>query len=149
MDRRTRRKTRQILTILSLVWLAGVGWVAFGRIPPDEVLTPNSPEVHERMRDECAGNFQERYDCKESIIVQTSQSTFANLSLRLAFVVLGPLAAAAGFAAFCRPDPEAPRPTEEVDMSWKTAAQRHIARNPFPPHHHDDHTAGNINGMRA
>jgi hypothetical protein len=119
MDRRTRATAKRLLVGISLIWLALGSWLAFFALPPDEVQTINSPEVKDRMRDECSGTFQERYRCKEAIILQIGQDSFANMTLRLVLVVSVPLLAAVAYHTLCRPDPIHRLPSMDDSLAWK------------------------------
>jgi len=151
MDRRTRATAKRLLVGISLIWLALGTWLAFFALPPDEVQTINSPEVKDRMRDECSGSFQERYRCKEAIILEIGQDSFANMTLRLVLVVSVPLLAAVAYHTLCRPDPVTrlpipdtvawrspppfiPRPSERPERPERTFA----AAEPPPPPPDDD-----------
>ncbi len=148
MDRRTRAQTKRLLIATGSAWTVLIGALMFLVLPTGDVQTMNSPQVQDRLRDECAGSFQQRYQCKESIIVAVGRDTFANLALRLALVVAGPLAGAVFYHTRCRPDPIHRLPLAEdeagetlpvphsavADDEWKRRAQRHIAqaRPPAP-----------------
>ena len=141
MERHRRARIKHRLIVASIVWMAVAGVVLFLILPPGPVQTMNSPEVQDRMRDECAGSFEQRYQCKENIIVQAGRETFANLALRLGLVLAAPLLAAGFFHTRCRPDPihhlplpgdddatpASPPPASDADDDWKRRAQRHIA----------------------
>ncbi len=86
----TRREIRKFLGIISVGWLVGVSWIQFAYLPDSEIQSMESPEVQDRLALECNGPYTDRYACKEQIILETSQDTFANLSLRLAVVVVVP-----------------------------------------------------------
>lgn len=130
MDRRTRAKAKRFLVGISLVWLALGTWFAFFKLPPDEVQTINSQDVKDRMRDECSGSFQQRYACKESIILQVGQDAFANMALRLVLVVSVPLLAAVTYSTLCRPDP-VHRLADVEEVAWKPPP--HLAPRPPRP----------------
>lgn len=118
MDRQKRATAKRFLTAISLVWLVLGSWLAFFALPPDEVQTINSPQVQDRLRDECSGSFQQRYRCKESIILSVGQDAFANMALRLVLVVSIPLLAAVVYHTLCRPDP-VHRLSDVDDLAWK------------------------------
>jgi hypothetical protein len=132
MDRRTRGYARIALIAFSSVWVFAFGWLLFGLLPAEEIQTHSSPVVRERLQDECRGTFQQRYECKEAIVLEVSQTTFANLSLRLLVVCLGPILSTIGFIVFCKPDAHRQAPVIHDDMAWKHAAERHVAA-PSPP----------------
>lgn len=131
MDRVRRAKAKRVLLAVSMSWLLVGTWLAFFSLPADEVQTINSPEVQDRMRDECVGSFKDRYQCKEAIIVEVGQDAFANMALRLVLVVSVPLLAAVGYATVCRPDPVTRLPLPEEEEAWKPA---HHSRPAPPPH---------------
>jgi len=70
--------------------MAWAVWSQFLSIPTGEVENHSSLSVKERMSD-CAGTFQQRYDCKNSIVIETDRSTFINMVGRIIIVVLPPL----------------------------------------------------------
>jgi len=163
MDKSTAQTVKKVLIGISLVWIAGMGWLQFGTLTSDEVLTPHSAAVRDRMDTECTGTFGQRYDCKESIVISTVRHSLTNMVMRLGIVAAIPALLALGFQNLTRPGgrlspggfvPKPPRPAQrtyssrpaasaraaiptaeaesepaaEDDMSWKKAAQRHIAR---------------------
>ncbi|CCG41638.1 hypothetical protein [Magnetospirillum molischianum] len=72
------------------VWICWAVWTQFLTMPNGEVENHSSLSVKERMSD-CAGNFQQRYDCKNSIVIETDRMTFLNMVGRIVIVVLPPL----------------------------------------------------------
>jgi len=97
MDKDTARVVRKVLIAVSLVWIAGMGWLQFGTLDPDTVLTPHSAVVRDRMDNECTGSFQRRYDCKETIAIQTVRQSMTDMVMRLGIVVAVPALLALGF----------------------------------------------------
>lgn len=77
-------------------WMGVVGWAQFRDVPERELLTHSSRQVQERLTS-CDGTFKQRYDCKSTIVLQTERQTIWHGVVRLAMVVLPPLAAAAAF----------------------------------------------------
>lgn len=88
-----RARPKWWIAVLGLSWLIVAGLVEFVHIPEDEILTINSPMVQQRLRDECSGTFEQRYDCKEAIIVEIGRQTFLHMTIRTAIVLIGPVAA--------------------------------------------------------
>ncbi len=131
MDRQKRATVKRFLIGVSGVWLVLGSWVAFFALPADEVQTINSPEVKDRMRDECTGTFQQRYRCKDSIILEVGQDAFANMTLRLVLVVSVPLLAAIAYHTVCRRDP-VHRLSDIEDVAWKPSPLPPLLR-PRPP----------------
>ncbi|TAN56768.1 MAG: hypothetical protein EPN26_03355 [Rhodospirillales bacterium] len=83
------RTTLKILALaVSLVWIVWAGWQQFAALPEDAVQHHGSEVVKDRMKD-CEGSFQQRYQCKEAIVIQSGRDTFNNMVLRLA-IVFGP-----------------------------------------------------------
>jgi len=70
--------------------MAWAVWSQFLSIPTGEVENHSSLSVRERMND-CSGNFQQRYDCKNTIVIETDRMTFLNMIGRIVIVVLPPL----------------------------------------------------------
>jgi hypothetical protein len=140
-----RAEPKRWIVALALAWLAGAGIAAFATIPEDEILTINSPSVQQRLRDECGGTFQQRYDCKESIITEIGRQTFLNLAIRSGIVALGPLAALIVFVIFFRkkrgfPAALSPKLTagdgdlseSDSSLAWKREAQSNIVHYLHP-----------------
>jgi hypothetical protein len=143
-----RLRIKRILIAFGIVWMVAVTWLLFVTLPRQATLTMESPQIRHEMAQECSGTFKQRYECKQAIILQTSQRTFGDLALSLALVVLGPILAVAYYARFCRPDPPTRRPAAANlppdDMSWKKTADSRIhrpqsgdggdePRDPYPP----------------
>ena len=131
MDRQTRATAKRFLVGVSLIWVVLGAWIAFFALPPDEVQTINSPEVKDRLRDECSGSFQQRYRCKESIILEVGQDAFANMTLRLILVVSVPLLAAVAYTTLCRPDPVHRLSDIEDTTGWKPPPPPPVTRPPL------------------
>ena len=109
MDKIDRHKIKKVLMIISLVWLTIGTWVLFINIPADEIQTMHSQGVKDRMRDECTGSFHDRYQCKEDIVLEVTQDTFANMALRTMMLVSLPLLLTIGYNTILRSNPIAPR----------------------------------------
>jgi H+/Cl- antiporter ClcA len=162
MDRQRRHRLKQALLALSVVWLTIGTWVLFVTIPADEVQTMHSSAVKDRMRDECTGNFRDRYQCKENIVLEVSQDAFANLALRTVLLISVPLLLAIGYNTLWRvaPEPHRPHfaavvhethPAKHADHhppvshaspappaappvdDWKSRAKQHISQSTAPP----------------
>ena len=121
-----------------------MGWTELVRVPPEDVQTINSPEVQDRMRDECLGQFQNRYDCKESIILATSRETFASLTWRFGLVTLVPVLAAMGYGALSRKERTPHDLVGPDDLAWKHLAEDHIVHPAGHGHAtaHSHHSSG-------
>jgi hypothetical protein len=123
MHPRTHRIAKWTLTAICLAWMGWTGVDQFGDVPERDLLTHSSPEVRDRLRD-CEGSFKQRYECKETIVIQTHRDTFYRLSERLAIVTVPPLLAGLAFL-FLIPKPQLvtrEEPEEDPD-AWKRAAQ--------------------------
>lgn len=123
----TRRTAKMILAVLSLLWLAGSGWLQFSSLAETETKTFASTEVKERMK-ECDGSFQQRYECKEAIVIETHRTTFWNLTGRVAVVGLPPILAWIAFGLLFPKRlviPHRQTVAEDPD-AWKKRAQEHV-----------------------
>jgi len=135
MTKSGRRRAKLLLTAACFGWAAISGYILFTDLPDDAVLHHKSEAVKEKMR-ECEGSFQQRFDCKEAIVLETGRKTFWNMSERLLFVTVPAVAAGLAGAAVIRriPEDRPPRPADDLD--WKSRAQQHIAHPEM-----DDHTS--------
>ncbi|HSV28517.1 MAG TPA: hypothetical protein VLL76_03135 [Candidatus Omnitrophota bacterium] len=134
MTRAGRRRAKLLLSTACLAWMAAAGWFLFTDLPYDAVQHHKSDAVKEKMR-ECEGSFQQRYDCKEAIVIETGRKTFWNMTERMlmVFVPAMLLGAVGGWVIRRIPDdrPAAPPP----DPDWKSRAQQHIAHPVMDDHH--------------
>ena len=109
MDQGTAKIVKTLFTALGVVWMAGMGWMQFGTLTENDVLTPHSQAVRDRMDNECAGSFQLRYDCKETIVISTVRNSLLNMTMRIGIVVSVPVLLALGFQSLNRPN-RTPKP---------------------------------------
>jgi len=112
-----RAALRGGVALLSALWIAYTIHQEFFDVDPDQ-FGFKSPEVEAEMKT-CVGTFQERYLCKEAIIIAKQHESFLDW-LQSALLILGPpLAASALLARFEPP----PRPPD--DLPWQ-------GRRPIP-----------------
>lgn len=131
MTKRDRSRLKQIFTITSLIWMATTAWLMFGHLDKDDMGNLNSSALRDRMA-ECQGNFRERYDCKEALIVKSGRQSFNDLFLRFLLVIVPPLAANIWLGIYLRRHPvpldvDFPEGHHHApsDPDWKTKAQHH------------------------
>ena len=131
MDKSTARVVKKVLIAVALVWIGAMGWMQFGNLSSEEVLTPHSAAVRDRMDTECNGTFGQRYDCKESIVISTVRHSLANMAMRLGIVAVVPVLLTLAFQHLTRPGGRlspggfVPKPTR--------AAQRTFSSRPNAP----------------
>ena len=70
-----------------VVWVSVMFYVEFLTIDPNDYGFL-APDVAEQM-DNCAGTFQQRYDCKEALIIRKGQRSFVIWMGKVA-LILGP-----------------------------------------------------------
>lgn len=93
-----RQVAKWIAMTASTVWVCAMIYQMFLTIDPDDYGFL-APDVQQQM-DNCGGTFQQRYDCKEAIIIAKGHRSFMIWMGKVA-LILGPpmaLAAAASFA---------------------------------------------------
>lgn len=83
----TRMVLRGIAIAASVVWIAVTFYQEFLDVDPDQYGF-RSADVETRMKS-CGGSFQQRYDCKETIIIAKGHDSFL-LWVEKAALVLGP-----------------------------------------------------------
>lgn len=136
------KRLRLQLVVFSIVWIVAAIWFAFIQAPGDAFLTKESPEVLDRMDRECAGSYQVRYDCKNSIAIEVSNHALIEGGLRLALVLAGPIGAFSYFSWKVTREPRphlgTPHHAKPDDLSWKAAAQAHVMRPDEPPPNDED-----------
>lgn len=132
MDPKTRALAKWIVGGVCLLWMALAGWLQFSDLSENEIQTHASTAVKERMRD-CEGTFQQRYECKEAIVIQSSRETFYTVTIRIIIVALPPILLGVAFPfMFPRRRPVIHRQVEDDD-AWKQRAQSHIIHPHQPP----------------
>jgi hypothetical protein len=83
----TRMVLKWIAIVASVIWIAVTFYQEFLDVDPDQYGF-RSAEVEARMKS-CGGSFQQRYDCKEAIIIAKGHDSFL-LWVEKAALVLGP-----------------------------------------------------------
>lgn len=135
MTKTGRKLAKLLLTTACFAWVGIAGWIMFTELPEDALQTHSSDAVKERLK-ECEGTFKQRYDCKETIVIETHRKTFWSLTERLLFVTVPALfVGIAGGMAIRRIPADRP-PAPVADSDWKQRAQQHIAHPKM-----DDHNA--------
>ncbi len=78
--------------IATVLWMSVTIYVAFIDVDPDQFGFKSS-EVEARMRT-CGGTFQQRYDCKEAIILAKQHDSFLLWLKNVAWIIGPPMALA-------------------------------------------------------
>jgi hypothetical protein len=73
----------QVLGILCLTWVGGVGLPLLAELTPDDMAHHRAPTIRERVH-QCEGPFAERYDCAEAILLNGERVGTGAVLLRLA-----------------------------------------------------------------
>lgn len=132
MTKTQRNRLKLLLSGFCLTWAALAGWTLFLNLPEDVLLHHKSDAVKERM-ERCEGTFQQRFACKEAIVIQAQRETFQNMMGRLAIVVVPAVMVGLGGSMVLRripvERPAAPVQTAET-LDWKSRAQRHVTQPP-------------------
>lgn len=117
------------------LWMAWAVWDQFLSIPTGEVENHSSLSVKERMSD-CSGTFQQRYDCKNNIVIETDRMTFLNMIGRIAIVVLPPflLIGALNLSGRRREDDDGPGVSGNDEWSNPTHHRRRYHRRTSSRH---------------
>jgi hypothetical protein len=126
MQPSARKTAKTVLTLVAVLWMAVVGWVQFKDISQDDTPSQGSTVLQQRMKDECYGNFKQRYQCKDAIVVKSGQEFFFEMTKRMLIVCLGPFAAAFVFSRYCKPDPVHFTVADTTGGDWKQTAQRNV-----------------------
>lgn len=131
MTKTQHKRLKLLLSGICLTWAALAGWNLFLNVPEDSLLHHKSAIVKERM-ERCQGTFQQRYDCKEAIVIEAQRETFMNMLGRTGIVVVPALVLGLGGTMVLRriplDRPAAPL-TTEAPLDWKARAQRHVSQN--------------------
>lgn len=101
------------VTVISLIWMGWAGWNQFGNISESDVENHSSSSVQERLKD-CSGTFKQRYECKESIVIKSTNSTFYAMFGRLSIVVVPPILLAAAYHMMTRRRSDDDGPSDEL-----------------------------------
>jgi len=78
MRDRTKSSVRWVVTVLAVLWVAGIGWDQFndlGTFSLDENGDQREQQIQKQLKD-CRGTFQERYDCKSAILRAHGRDSF-------------------------------------------------------------------------
>lgn len=123
------RRIIWLVVLGSLVWIGITGWLLFSTLPNNAIAHIGTDYLKNRMANECTGTFQERYQCKETLIVESGQDSFWILSTRTLAVLLPPFAAGFWLTAFLKRKKMA-RPVYVEDPpvhdgDWKSRAIHH------------------------
>lgn len=126
MTRAERNRLKWMVSAGAMLWLVLVGWLMAATLPEGAVENHSSASVQARMSD-CAGNFRERYQCKEDIIVKSGQITFFQVSTRFLFVIVPPMLATFWLSGFMRRHPMVfdDQPHHSGSDDWKSRAVMH------------------------
>ncbi|OAN50385.1 hypothetical protein A6A04_02750 [Paramagnetospirillum marisnigri] len=62
----------------------------FGNLSDSDIENHSSTSVQERLKD-CSGTYKQRYECKENIVIKSTNNTFYAMFGRLAIVVVPPI----------------------------------------------------------
>mgnify|MGYP001809779347 CR=1 FL=1 len=81
---------KAVATALCLLWIGWGVWTQFLSLPDEEIENHSSLSVKDRMSD-CIGTFQQRYECKNAIVIETDRHNFFNAVGRLVLIVLPPI----------------------------------------------------------
>ncbi|MGE5475295.1 MAG: hypothetical protein ACM3Q1_01460 [Bacteroidales bacterium] len=120
MTRAERNRLKWMVSGGGVLWMLLVGWLMWVTLPDGAVTTHSSDEMKERMA-LCSGNFRDRYDCKEQLIIESGREAFYILSLRFLLVIVPPM----------------------VGTFWLSS---HLARNPVPVLGEEEHLHTTSNG---
>jgi hypothetical protein len=71
------------LTVLCVAWVAVVSLALLFELRPNQLHNHRSPEVKEQIA-QCSGEFSERYDCSEEILLSGERIDVVSLALRVA-----------------------------------------------------------------
>lgn len=77
------------LTVLCLAWVAVVSLALLFDLKPNQMHNHRSPEVKAEIA-QCTGEFAERYNCSEDILLSGERIDVASLALRVAVTMLMP-----------------------------------------------------------
>jgi hypothetical protein len=82
-----RMMLKWLAAIVSVIWISVTFYQEFLDVDPDQ-FGFRSPEVAAQMK-ACNGTFQQRYDCKEAIIIAKGDDSFL-LWVEKALLILAP-----------------------------------------------------------
>lgn len=117
---------KSVATALCLLWIGWGVWSQF-LLPADELENHSSLSVRDRLSD-CTGTFQQRYDCKNAIVIATDRSNFFNVVGRILIIVLPPLLVAGAWRLVIRPRDDGDGGNEEWSDPYGTPRRRYRRR---------------------
>ena len=82
-----RKHLNWIVTLVCTLWMVGALYVQFIAVNPDQYGFRN-PVIEQEMQN-CAGSFEQRYNCKEALIIAKGHASFLIWLGKMA-LVLGP-----------------------------------------------------------
>ena len=124
MTRSERTRLKWAISAGGVLWMLLVGWLMITTLPYNAVENHGTATVRDRM-DSCSGTFQERFDCKQRIIIHSGQESFFILSSRFLLVILPPLVATGWLSSYLRRNPIEPEHRHVETGDWKARAQMH------------------------
>lgn len=132
MTRAERKRLKWAVTGGGLLWMALVGWLMWVTLPDGAVATHASDALKDRMS-LCSGSFQDRFDCKEQIIIESGRDAFYLLSLRFLLVIVPPLIGTFWLSTYLARHPvpviaEPQHGNRKSSDDWKARAQKHTER---------------------
>jgi hypothetical protein len=89
---RRRRAAGWLVALACVVWMGASGWMFFGEVPANMFENHSAPVVQERMRN-CEGNFHQRFNCKQAILLNGERWGFAVMLDRLLLMMAPPVTA--------------------------------------------------------
>lgn len=95
----TKRLAKGLLVLVSVVWMAAVGWYLLQQRTDPALEALRQQQFEQKMKD-CRGQFSERYDCTSALLRQRSRETAAWWAIRLALLFGPPLAAGVVYSVF-------------------------------------------------
>jgi hypothetical protein len=126
MTRAERTRLKWMVSGGSAAWLLLIGLLMIATLPDGAVENHASDQVKGRMS-ECTGSFQDRYQCKEQIIIESGRETFYTLGGRFLLVILPPLFATFWLSSHLNRHPVLYEEEHHHvdDGDWKARAQMH------------------------
>lgn len=103
-DAGKRRWVGWAIAIACAAWIGGVGWTMLvATMPTDKLENHHSRLVHQRMA-KCEGSFNQRFQCKEDILIAGDRTGFLLAMERVAFTLGLPLTVWIGWSALAGRD---------------------------------------------
>lgn len=79
MRDRTKSAVKWVVTVLAVLWIAGVGWDQFNDLGTFSFVDAEEnirEQVIQKQLKECRGTFRERYECKSAILRREGRDSF-------------------------------------------------------------------------